>query len=95
MTIKNCLKRLPEIFLDDSGKVSIAKVMIAAIVLMMFEIVNTYIFFAVYEFFETKKIPQWPVAVAGLITALGGVIGILYGANKFSPTIPFIGGKDA
>lgn len=88
--IKSGLKRLPEIFLDDSGKISLAKVMIVCIVLMMFEIVNVYIFFAIAEFLETKKIPQWPVAVAGLITALGGVIGILYGANKFSPTIPFI-----
>lgn len=88
--IKSGLSRLPEIFLDDSGKVSMAKLMIVCIVLMMFEIVNVYLFFAAAEFLETKKIPQWPVAVAGLITALGGVVGILYGANKFSQTIPFI-----
>lgn len=90
MGIIALIKRLPEIFLDDSGKISMAKVMIVCIIIMMFEIVNVYLAFAIAEFLSTKKIPQWPIAVAGLITALGGVVGILYGANKFSNVIPFI-----
>ena len=94
MGIIDLIKRLPEIFLDDSGKVSMAKVMIVCIIIMMWEIVNVYLTFAILEFFSTKKIPQWPVAVAGLVTALGGVIGIFYGVNKFSPVIPFIKKSD-
>jgi len=78
-----------QLWLDDSGKYSMAKVSITAIIFMIILLVITYLTFAVIEFAHTLKIPTWPVAIAGAITALVGCISALYAVNKFSPTLPF------
>lgn len=94
--VKSGLKRLPEIFLDDSGKVSMAKILIAVIVLNSTFLVLVFTVLAAIEFYFTHKLPQWPAALAGTITALVAGISALYASNKFSPTIPFIksGGQE-
>ncbi len=78
-----------QLWLDDSGKFSISKVLMTLLVLALLFLIIAFTTMAVIEFYFTLRLPSWPVALAGTITALAGVISALYAANKFSPTIPF------
>ena len=85
------IRRLPEIFIDDSGKISLAKCCIVLIVLLIALLVISWVIFGVIEFQHTQRIPAIPQGLSWTITALVGCISALYASNKFSPTIPFKG----
>lgn len=83
------LNRINEIFIDDSGKVSMAKVCIVIFVALISLLVLAYITFAIREFSQTNKIPALPQGLSWVITAIVGGISALYASNKFSPTYTF------
>lgn len=69
-----------ELFIDDSGKLSISRALIMLIVI-------AYLALAGYLSIKAGVLVDFPVGAAGLV-------GVLYGANKFSPTYTFEGKKD-
>ena len=90
MNCRDVLSRLPEIVLDDSGKVSLAKIGVILLVGLIFILGLSYTIMGIISFSRTGRIPEWPVALAATITAIVGGISALYTANKFSKTIPFL-----
>ncbi len=68
-------KILHQFLLDDSTKLSMGR-------LLCFLVTIAYIFYAGFLAITKGNLPDIPLTVAGLITAL-------YAANKFSPTTPF------
>ncbi|MEW6115664.1 MAG: hypothetical protein AB1553_02030 [Nitrospirota bacterium] len=72
------MKRCLELITDDSGKLSFSRVMIIVVVVV-------YLVYAGVVVIKKGELPDIPMGVVGLLTAL-------YGFNKFSPTIPFTGG---
>jgi len=68
------------IFTDDSGKPSSGRVLMTVITIW-------YLVMMTKVCWATNTLPDFPLQAAGLIM-------LLYGVNKFSPTIPFNdGGK--
>jgi uncharacterized BrkB/YihY/UPF0761 family membrane protein len=67
--------KLREYFLDDSGKLSMGRLIIF---LSMF----FFIIAASYRLLSEGQFPDIPVALAGVVSAL-------YGINKWSPTLDF------
>jgi hypothetical protein len=72
------MKRLMEFITDDSGKLSSCRFLIILSVLC-------YLVFAGHIVFTKGQLPDMPVGLTALISAL-------YGLNKFSPTTQFRGG---
>lgn len=64
-----------QLLLDDSGKPSMARVCMALIVM-------TYLGCMIIITVAKGTIPDIPLNAAGLVT-------VMYGVNKLSPTIPF------
>lgn len=67
--------RLKEYFIDDGGKLSMGR-------LVIFLSIFFYVISAAYELVSKGTFPDIPLTLAGLI-------GALYGVNKFSPTTQF------
>ncbi len=63
------------LFKDDSGKTSSGRVLMM-VVTVWYLVMMTKVCWA------TNTLPDFPLQAGGLIT-------LLYGVNKFSPTIPF------
>lgn len=64
-----------ELLIDDSGKLSMSRTMIIVVVC-------AYLALAGYLSIKTDKLVDIPVGAVGLV-------GVLYAANKFSPTYPY------
>lgn len=68
-------RRIQEFISDDSGKLSSSRALVIIVVL-------TYLVYAGYVVVTSKVLPDIPLGVAGLVS-------VLYGINKLSPTVPF------
>lgn len=69
------LKRLSEFVTDDSGKLSMGRALVALVVV-------PYVLYAGCVVYHAHTLPDIPYGVAALV-------GVLYAANKFSPTYAF------
>lgn len=67
--------KITELFIDDNGKLSSSRILIYIIAL-------SYLIFIGYVTFKTVTIIDLPLQVAGLIA-------LIYGLNKFSPTYEY------
>lgn len=67
--------KLTELFIDDSGKLSSSRILIYIISL-------SYLVFIGYVTYKTVSVIDLPLQVAGLVA-------LIYGLNKFSPTYEY------
>ena len=72
------MNRCLQLITDDSGKLSLSRVLMTICVIAYLTYAGAIVYFK-------HELPDIPGGLVALVT-------LLYGANKFSPTIPFQGG---